>query len=412
MIDSTSTEAADSLTSAHRDNLRVVVMVGSIAPEYFGLAYVAAHSAAALTHAGVDVFLASVDSPSDAERVCDEVGFPREKYIGGAPSGPPRLRYSSTLKQALSQIADTGRTVVHLHGLWTYVSYVAGVMSERWRCPLVVSPHGSLEPYALRISPGKKALASLLYERRNLLQASSLLALSRQEEASMRAYGYRGRIEIVPNGVAEAMGCTPEEIDGFYRRHNLPVGSRVILYLARVTPKKNLPLLLRAFACNAASFPGWTLVVAGSDEGGYLAEIQGLIESLGIGSSVRLLGQVAGEEKACVLAAASLFALPSHSEGLPIAVLEAMEYGKPVLTTDTWAFPFQEAERSGWRVPPEEGAFTAALAEAMGSTDEQLAALGAQGRRFVRSHFSWPRVAARLSALYASLLPQTPKVVQ
>ena len=55
---------------------------------------------------------------------------------------------------------------------------------------LGLSPRGSMEPYALTISQIKKALSSLIYEKRNIMTASCLWALSGQEKASIRAYGF------------------------------------------------------------------------------------------------------------------------------------------------------------------------------------------------------------------------------
>ena len=70
-------------------------------------------------------------------------------------------------------------------------------------------------------------------------------------------------------------------------------------------------------------------MIAGSDERGHIHEVEALIHELGIEKSVRLIGPVSGREKACAFTSSLLFVLPSHSEGLPIAVLEAMDSSKP-----------------------------------------------------------------------------------
>jgi len=269
----------------------------------------------------------------------------------------------------------------------------------------VLSPHGSLEPYALAISPRKKALASSLYERRNLMTASCLWALSEQEEASLRAYGYTGRVAVIPNGVSRAPVCSAEEVAEFRARHNVASGSRVLLSLSRIARKKNLPLLLKTFARNVKIRREWVLLIAGSDEKGHIHEVRALIHDLGIEESVCLIGQVLGREKACAFSSASLFVLPSLSEGLPIAVLEAMEYAKPVLVTDGWAFPVTDSAKFGWRVPANESEFGAALLEAMNTSENNLADLGRAARAIVREDFNWDSIAKRASSLYASLLP-------
>src|ERR1039457_5751553 len=351
----------------------VIELVSSIALKSFGLGYAALNLAGALERAGANTFLASVDDEKDAFEACEEANFPRERFIRGSLVGPRRLRLSLSLAHLLSRIPNDGRVVLHSHGLWTYVSYMAGSLRMQWKCPLVLSPHGSLEPYALSISPRKQALASLLYERQNLQTASCLWALSKQEEASIRAYGYTGRVAVIPNGVNPAIVCDTKEVAEFRSRHNVAPNSRVLLFLSRIARKKNLPLLLKAFARNVQARPEWVLLIAGSDEGGHIHEVRALVQELGIQKSVRMIGQVVGRNKACAFTAASVFALPSHSEGLPIAVLEAMQYGKPVLITDGWTLPVTTSANFGWKVPASDHEFGAKLLEAMNTPEDDLA---------------------------------------
>jgi poly(glycerol-phosphate) alpha-glucosyltransferase len=284
------------------------------------------------------------------------------------------------------------------------MSYVAMEFRKRQQCPLVLSPHGELEPFALTISARKKALASLLYFRRNLMKASCLWALSEQEKASIQAYGFTGRVAVIPNGVNHSVLCKAAEVAEFRKEHDVAPESRVLLFLSRIARKKNLPLLLKAFAKNVKMRAGWVLLIAGRDERGHIMEVQTLIRELGIEKSVRLIGEVSGREKACALTSASVFVLPSHSEGLPIAVLEAMEYAKPLLLTDGWTLPVTTSLRFGWREPGEEQAFTAALLEVMNTPEERLKEMGHNARSVVREHFGWDGIAKQACSLYASLL--------
>jgi poly(glycerol-phosphate) alpha-glucosyltransferase len=386
------------------DGATVIELVSSIARESFGLGYAALNLSAALERAEVNVILASVDEEKVAREACEEAGFPQERFICGSLVGPSRLRLSPFLVRRLLKIPNDGRLIVHLHGIWTYVSYVAGALRKQWKCPLVVSPHGSLEPYALTLSPRKKMLASLLYERRNLMEASCIWALSEQEKASIRAYGYTGRVAVIPNGVNQAIVCSTEEVAVFLSRHDVTPGSRVLLFLSRIARKKNLPLLLKAFARDVKARSEWVLLIAGSDEGGHIREVHSLIRELRIEKSVRIIGQVFGKEKACAFASASLFVLPSHSEGLPITVLEAMEYGKPVLVTDGWTLPVTSSARFGWKVPANESEFEAALLEAMSTSEDTLVEMGRAGRILVRERLNWDSIAQQACSLYASLL--------
>jgi glycosyltransferase involved in cell wall biosynthesis len=213
-------------------------------------------------------------------------------------------------------------------------------------------------------------------------------------------------VAVIPNGVNRAIVCSSEEIADFRTRHNVAPGSRVLLFLSRIARKKNLPLLLKEFARSVQSRPEWILLVAGSDEDGHIHEVQALVRELGIQKSVRIIGQVLGKDKACAFTSASLFALPSHSEGLPIAVLEAMEYGKPVLVTDGWTLPVTTSATFGWKVPATENEFGTALLEAMNTSEDVLVDMGRAARLIVREKFSWDSIAQQACTLYASLLGQ------
>ena len=400
MIQNTS----DGTVGTPSEGWTVVEIVSSIAPESFGLGYAALNLAAALDRNGANTFLVSVDKSQVAYQACEEARFPRDRLICGPLLPPQRFRFSPGLIGLALKIPHKGKVITHLHGLWTYVSYLAGSLRKSWQCPMVVSPHGSLEPYALKISPRKKGLASMLFERTNLMTASCIWALSQQEEESVRTYGYNGRVQIIPNGVNDAIPCSADEVTDFRSRHKITADHRIMLFLSRIAPKKNLSLLLKTFALNLKQSPNWILVIAGSDEGGHIHEVQALIQTLGIGAFVRIIGQVTGKEKALAFTSASFFVLASHSEGLPIAVLEAMAYSRPVLVTDSWTLPVQTSARLGWRVQLDECAFSDVLLEAMSTSDEDRTAMGQEARAVVQQHFGWDSIATQACELYSSLL--------
>lgn len=385
---------------------RVTVMelVPSIAPESFGLGYAALNLAAALERAGVNVFLGSVDEEKVAHSACEAAGFPLERFLRGSLIGPSRFRFAPLLMGQLQRTINNEKAIVHMHGTWTYTSYAAGALSRRLRCPLVISPHGELAPYALAISRMKKRLASLLFAQRNLTESSCLCALSEQEKNSIRATGFRGPVAVLPSGVSRAIECSANELADFRKRHNITPAANILLFLSRIARIKNLPLLLKSFAKSAKARPEWVLVIAGSDEGDHLREIESLIRDLQIAGSVRLIGPVWGKEKALAFTSSSLFVLPSFSEGLPIVALEAMEYGKPLLLTDVWTLPVETNAVFSWRVPGEDTAFGAALLEALSTPEERLKEMGSAARQLVRAHFGWDGVAQKAMSLYTSVL--------
>src|SRR5437868_1254923 len=118
------------------------------------------------------------------------------------------------------------------------------VGSQRWHRqtgrPYVVHSHGMLEPWALRNAMWKKRVAALLYENQHLRGAACLRALSEAEAQSIRSYGLRNPICVIPNGVD-----LPDLNESNPRTQS--ANQKTLLYLGRLHPKKNISNLIRAW---------------------------------------------------------------------------------------------------------------------------------------------------------------------
>ena len=97
--------------------------------------------------------------------------------------GPRAVGFAAALGPA---IALGDHDILHQHGLWTYVSACSDTWRRATRRPVVVSPHGMLDPWALANSRWKKRLAALLFENRNLAGAACLHALNNAEARAIR----------------------------------------------------------------------------------------------------------------------------------------------------------------------------------------------------------------------------------
>src|SRR5262249_53569207 len=174
--------------------------------------------------------------------------------------------------------------------------------------PYMISPHGMLDPWAVRNSAWKKQLTLRAYEVRHLRGAACLHALCEAEAMAIRAFGLDNPICIIPNGLDEPEARFEGET-GWQGR--FPTAARVLLYLGRLHPKKGLVNLLRAWAAfdRRAGSPGgdWHLAVAGWDQLGHEGELRRLAEELALGDSVAFLGPLFGVEKSRCFASASAF---------------------------------------------------------------------------------------------------------
>lgn len=278
--------------------------------------------------------------------------------------------------------------LVHLHGMWTPLLAVAALVARMKRIPIVISPHGCLEPWALGFKHNKKKLALMTYQGAILRSASMFIATANQELESIRRLGYRQPVAVIPNGVD--IGLPPNR--------NLQAGLKTILFLSRVHPKKGLLDLVEAWTL--ARKPGWRIVIAGGDEGGYRATVEALIQKKGFQSEFEFIGFVDGARKQACFDEATLFVLPTYSENFGIAIAEAMANELPVITTTGAPWRDLVDHRCGWWVDPGVQGVSSALIEAMACSAEHLQAMGQRGRQLVINKYSWSKIGA--TALEAS----------
>ena len=314
--------------------------------------------------------------------------------------GPEAFGWMPGLAGALSEAQPD---LVHTHGIWMYPSLAACSWGTAHRKPWMVSPRGMLDPWAIRRSAWKKRLAGRLYENRHLRGASCLQALCPAEAEAFRECGLRNPIAIIPNGVDLPDPVSQPDPPSW--AHLVPSGSRTLLFLGRLHPKKGLVPLLHAWSCQPQrrSEP-WILVIAGWDQGGHRAELERLAASLGISGSVRFVGPQFGTEKIAALRFVDAFVLPSFSEGLPMAVLEAWSYGLPVLMTPHCHLPEGSAAGAALEAEPEAGSLIHALDSLCRMDPGDRRRMGERGRALVASRFTWTEVARHLSDVYRWVL--------
>ena len=287
--------------------------------------------------------------------------------------------------------------ILSVHGLWKYCS----VASRRWHQhtgrPYVVHPEGMLEPWALRNARWKKRMAALLYENQHLREAACLRALCEAEALSFRAYGLSNPICVIPNGVdlpALAENNTKS------RSQN----RKTFLYLGRLHPKKNVANLIHAwnrmFKSQTCKSDYWVLAIAGWDQGGYESELKRIAAV----PSIIFPGPQFGADKSECYRTCDAFILPSLSEGLPMTVLEAWAYAKPVLMTPECNLPEGFAANAALRIEATPEEIAAGLRNIIEMSDDDRRAMGARGRDLVATKFSWLRVGEQMRAAYEWVL--------
>jgi glycosyltransferase involved in cell wall biosynthesis len=278
--------------------------------------------------------------------------------------------------------------VIHDNGLWLTLNHKVARAATEHGIPRILSPRGTLDPWALQYRSWKKRIALSLYQRRDLEAVDCFHAASPLEAESIRQCGLTQPIAIIPNGV---------DIPAESARFNED-GERVALFMGRMHPVKNLPTLLRAWA--RVKPAGWRLRLVGSDEVGHKQELEALSRKLGISGNVDILDPVYGEGKEALFLDAQLFFLVSKSENFGISAAEALAHGVPVVASRATPWSCLEESGSGWWVDGEVEPLAEVIERATSKSIAEMKEMGLNGLHFVRARLSWSFIADEFRQVY------------
>jgi glycosyltransferase involved in cell wall biosynthesis len=294
-------------------------------------------------------------------------------------------------------------SLLHAHGLWMYPSLASFRWSRGGRRPYLVAPHGMLDPWAVGRAAWKKRLVSWWFENAHLAGAACLHALTEAEARAIRACGLANPICVVPNGIDLPKATKPvppawADVAGSDRK--------ILLFLGRLHPKKGLDNLLAAWrdVRSAAGARDWMLVIAGWAEHEHGRRLRHIANAYGLGDSLRFVGAQFGDDKAASFACADAFVLPSLSEGLPVAVLEAWSYGLPVLMTEACNLPEGFAAGAALPIGTDRPGIAAGLRQLFAMSHAARRDMGARGRALVRERFTRRSIGEQMAAVYQWVL--------
>jgi glycosyltransferase involved in cell wall biosynthesis len=318
----------------------------------------------------------------------------RIQYIGTMVSGSraDKLRKFALALYAFVRVMLTGRVcLVHAHtasraSFWRKSVFM--LLARAADVPVILHLHGGEFEQFYRQECGALRRA---YIRFVLNGVSRVVVLSTQWRARIASIAPAAQLLVLGNPVV-----IPAEAASVDERH-----ASDLLFLGRLDPRKGIYDLLQACAIVKAQFADLRLRCGGE---GDAAAVTARARELGLADCVALLGWVSGAAKQRELLQATIYVLPSHAEGLPMGVLEAMAVGTPTIATTVGGIPDAIDDGvNGFLVEPgDTRALASRIAQLLGDP-ELRARFSSAARAKIVSTFSPDRVHAQLEDLYKKL---------
>jgi glycosyltransferase involved in cell wall biosynthesis len=367
--------------------MRTVIGIGMFSYQFGGSERVAADLAKEFRARGYPVIcFAFHDSNGPLRDELENAGVRcLDLNYGSVKAQPRRLVYLWKMWRMLRRERVTALHVHH-HG----ALILCGIPARLARIPRVVMTEHGLQALIERADARK---LTMFYER----FATDITAVEPgQVEYFHQTLGIPlGKLHCIANGV----GLTKRtRQDAQQARARLGLGDEtfMFLYVGRLNPVKDLPTLLRAFAALPVRMLDRSRLCLVGD-GEERVQLEALSESLAVRERVHFLG--ARSDVAGILPAADAFVMSSLSEGLPMALLEAMAVGVPCIATAVGGIPSLLGTEAGITVPPGD---PAALSRAMArvwESDATRERLTAAAHAVVSANYAFAPIVDRYLAL-------------
>lgn len=309
------------------------------------------------------------------------------------------LPWNNCKREFLELLNELKPDVFHTNCCWMPVSALTAIWAKDKGYKVVYTPHGMLEPYAIKRHYWTKKLpAILLFQRRGLAVADLIHATAESERKNLLALGWNKNVQSIANCV---------QIDDIEMKTSWTRKKR-ILFLSRVHEKKGLNFLIEAVGKlrveSKELIDGYTVTIAGPGEEGYIGELKALAEQCGVADMVEFVGPVYAQEKWPLYRMADVFVLPTWSENFGIVVPEALASGTPVITTVGTPWEELNSEHCGWWTEIGTEATARALRSFLVCSETELEAMGRNGRKLVEERYTSKAIAEQFVEMYKSII--------
>jgi glycosyltransferase involved in cell wall biosynthesis len=304
-----------------------------------------------------------------------------------------RHRHFTTTAELMTWIWPAYRKALQLNALHQYdlnhthfalpTGLASYLLYKKTGLPYVTTIHGSDVP---GYNPDRFRIAHRLVQpvwRRVVRNSARVVSASQFLRALIRSH-IEVPVDVVRNGYAEKFGDSPPA-----RKRNR------ILVVTRMFPRKGVQHFVQALA---GLQHDWEVVIAG--DGPYLPQLRDQVRRMGL--DVNFVGFVQGDTLAELYATSKIFVFPSLQENFPTVLLEAMEAGCAIITTDSDGCA-EVVGDAGIAIAPERPDQIHDALVLLMTDESRVEALSARARQRIK-RFRWPRIAAQYEKLMQDTL--------
>lgn len=367
--------------------MRIIYWTPFFLTDIGGMEKMAAMLLPRLRDLGHEIVVVTTHGSIPSPDISDYQGIPVHRFYFRSMVEKSNLERLALIRRQIIALKQSFRPdLVHLH-----VSDPSGFFhvstSGAYPAATLVTFHQSWKTYGL--GGGQDTLVGKLLRQSDWVTAVSGSILGEVQEFAPEI---RDHSSVVYNGI-EPPGLLPAP---------LPFAPPRILCLGRLVAAKRVDLALEAFAALARDFPAVRLVIAG--DGVERARLGALAARMELQGRVEFLGMVEPESVPALLNQVTMLLMTSPYEGFPLAALEAMQMGRPVVAVAGGGVPEAVADReTGCVTPPDD---SRALAEAMRfllEHPDRAREMGEAGRKRQLARFSMENTAREYDTLYRQL---------
>lgn len=315
-------------------------------------------------------------------------------YIEGNLIHPINMK-----KQFCKLLDELKPDIVHINGCWMLQCSLTIFWAKNKGYPVILSPHGMLEPWNIRKNYWTKKLpAILLYQKRSIKKCNILIATAEKEKINLQSLGYNKNIAVVPNGII---------VNGIECKKTWKENKQ-ILFLALYRKNKGIDILMQAISKIKEKIKDWKVIIAGIESDYTIEDLNKMATELEISNMVDVTGPLFGSEKWDTYKKSDVFILPTLNENFGIVIAESYLCGTPVITTKGAPWPIIKEKKCGWWIDRSVDNIAKSIEEFINTPIEKRKEMGITGREFVINNFASEKIAIKMVNIYKMIVNEKP----